>query len=146
MDDIKTLVTRFYDTWNAHDRDGWLACCSEDITFKGPGGVAGQGLDTGRMFWSLWQDAFPDNRCTIKIAVAEGGDAIQESVFSGTHTQTFHTPNADIPATGKSVAIPYTLGLTYRDGKFSSFRLTFDQAELMTHLGLMLAEAGSAAG
>ena len=45
MDDIKGLVTRFYDTWNAHDREGWLACCGEDITFTGPGGVAGQGRD-----------------------------------------------------------------------------------------------------
>jgi predicted ester cyclase len=147
MDDIKTLVTRFYDTWNAKDRDGWLACCSEGIAFKGPGGVAGQGPDAGRMFWSLWQDAFPDNRCTIKVAVAEGSDALQESVFSGTHTQTFHTPNnGDIPATGKIVAIPYTLGLTYRDGKWTSFRLTFDQVELMTQLGLMPAQAGSAVG
>jgi ketosteroid isomerase-like protein len=51
MDDIKSLVTRFYDTWNEHDRDGWLACCSEDITFNGPGGIAGKGFDTGRMFW-----------------------------------------------------------------------------------------------
>jgi ketosteroid isomerase-like protein len=53
MDDIKSLVTRFYDTWNAHDRDGWLACCNEDITFSAPGGIAGKGFDTGRMFWSL---------------------------------------------------------------------------------------------
>ena len=45
MDDIKNLVTRFYDTWNAHDRDGWLACCYEDITFTGPGGVGGQGFN-----------------------------------------------------------------------------------------------------
>jgi hypothetical protein len=35
------------------------------------------------------------------------------------------------------VALPYTLGLTYRDGKWSSFRLIFDRAELMTQLGLM---------
>ena len=48
MDDIKSLVTRFYDTWNAHDRDGWLACCYEDITFTGPGGNAvGFGCLTG---------------------------------------------------------------------------------------------------
>ena len=52
MGDIKNLVTRFYDTWNAHDRDGWLACCNEDITFSAPGGIAGKGFDTGRMFWS----------------------------------------------------------------------------------------------
>ena len=69
MDDIKGLVTRFYDTWNAHDRDGWLACCDEDITFSGPGGISGKGFDTGRMFWSIWQDAFPDCTSTINAAV-----------------------------------------------------------------------------
>ena len=143
MEDIKSLVTRFYDTWNAHDRDGWLACCDENITFNAPGGIAGQGLDTGRMFWSLWQDAFPDCRCTINVAVAEGNEAVQESAFTGTHTETFHVPNSqDIPATGKSVALPYTLGLTYLNGKWSSFRLIFDRVELMTQLGLMRPRAG----
>jgi ketosteroid isomerase-like protein len=138
MDDIKRLVARFYDAWNVHDRDGWLACCSEDITFNGPGGIAGKGFDTGRMFWGLWQDAFPDCLCTINVAVAEGTEAIQESVFTGTHTETFHVPNSQaIPPTGKRVAIPYMLSLTYRDGKWSSFRLLFDRAELMTQLGLM---------
>jgi ketosteroid isomerase-like protein len=38
MDDVKSLVTRFYDTWNERDRNGWLACCNEDITFTGPEG------------------------------------------------------------------------------------------------------------
>jgi predicted ester cyclase len=138
MDDIKSLVTRVYDTWNVHDRDGWLACFTEDAHFNGPGGAAGQGLDAGRMFWSLWQDAFPDCKCAINVAVAEGNEAVQESVFMGTHTDTLHSPNdQDIPATGRSVAIPYTLGLTYRDGKWSSFRIVFDQVELMTQLGLM---------
>jgi len=142
MDDVKSLVTRFYDAWNAHDRDGWLACCSDDITFTGPGGVAGQGVDAVRMVWSLWQDAFPDCNCAINVAGTEGGYAFQESVFSGTHTQVLHTPgNGDIPPTGKSVAIPYTLGLTYRDGKWSGFRLLFDQVDLMTQLGLMPAQA-----
>lgn len=138
MDDIKGLVTRFYDTWNAHDRDGWLGCCDEDITFSGPGGISGKGFDAGRMFWSIWQDAFPDCTSTINAAVAEGNEAIQEAVFTGTHTETLHLPdNQEIPPTGKSVAIPFTLGLTYLGGKWSSFRLIFDRAELMTQLGLM---------
>ena len=144
MDDVKSLITRFYDTWNERDRDGWLACCNGDITFTAPGGLTGQGLEMGRMFWSLWQDAFPDNNAAINVAVTEGNEAIQESVFTGTHTEVFHTPNnGDIPPTGKSVAIPYTLGLTCRDGKWSSFRLIFDQVELMTQLGLMPAAASA---
>ena len=138
MEDIKSLVTRFYDTWNAHDRDGWLGCCDEDIIFSGPGGISGKGFDTGRMFWSIWQDAFPDCTSTINAAVAEGNEAIQEAVFTGTHTETLHLPdNQEIPPTGKRVALPYTLGLTYSEGKWSSFRLIFDRAELMTQLGLM---------
>src|SRR5215831_12196539 len=98
MDDIKGLVTRFYDTWNAHDRDGWLACCDEDITFSGPGGISGKGFDTGRMFWSIWQDAFPDCTSTINAAVAEGNEAIQEAVFTGTHTETLHLPGNPVYA------------------------------------------------
>jgi len=39
MDDVKSLITRFYDTWNERDRDGWLACCNGDITFTAPGGL-----------------------------------------------------------------------------------------------------------
>jgi len=138
MDDIKRLVTRTYDAWNARDRDGWLACYNEDITFSGPGGIAGKGFDTGRMFWSLWQDPFPDNVATISTAAAEGNEAIHEAVFTGTHTEIFHLPDGqDIPPTGKRVAFPYTLSLTYSEGKWSSFRLIFDRAELMTQLGLM---------
>jgi len=107
MDNIKNLVSRFYDTWNAHDGDGWLACCNEDITFSGPGGIAGKGFDTGRMFWSLWQDPFPDNVATINVAVAEGNETIHEAVFTGTHTETFHLPDGqEIPPTGKRVALP----------------------------------------
>jgi hypothetical protein len=81
-------------------------------------------------------------RPRLDVAVAEGNEAIQEAVFTGTHTETLRLPgNQDIPSTGKSVAIPYTLGLTYRDGKWSSYRLVFDRVELMTQLGLMPAYA-----
>jgi len=107
MDDIKSLVTRTYDAWNARDRDSWLACCNEDITFSGPGGIAGKGFDTGRTFWSLWQDPFPDNVATISVAATEGNEAIHEAVFTGTHTEIFHLPDGqDIPPTGKRVAFP----------------------------------------
>lgn len=137
MDSINSLVTRSYDLWNAHDRDAWVGCFNDDVAFKGPGGLAGKGLDAARMFWSIWQDAFPDCQATINVAVAEGNEAIQEGVFSGTHTEVLHTPNSgDIPPTGKGVALPFTLGTTYRDGKWSSFRLIFDQVDLMTQLGL----------
>ena len=111
MDDIKGLVTRSYDAWNARDRDGWLACCNEDITFSGPGGIAGEGFDIGRMFWSIWQDQFPDNVATISVAATEGNQAIHESVFTGTHTEISRLPDGqDIPSNGEECDIPLYTG------------------------------------
>ena len=136
MDDIRSLVTRFYDTWNARDRDGWLACCAEDVTFNGPGGIAGRG-STPAVFWSLWQDAFPDN-VPQSTSPSQKGTRPSRNRSSQARTRGHSMcPTVDIPPTGKRVEIPYTLGLTYRDGKWLSFRLIFDRAELMTQLGLM---------
>jgi hypothetical protein len=40
MDDIKSLVTRFYDTWNEHDRDG----CSQGAAKTLPSTAREDGL------------------------------------------------------------------------------------------------------
>ena len=48
MDGIKSLVARFYHTWNAHDRDGWLACCNEDVRT--------------RLYWSVRPSALVADR------------------------------------------------------------------------------------
>lgn len=95
------------------------------------------------MFWSVWQDAFPDNQVTIRVAVVEGEEAMQEAVFSGTHTQVLRSPSGEIAPTNKSVSVPYVLALTARGGKWSGFRLYFDQVEMMTQLGLMPAPAST---
>jgi ketosteroid isomerase-like protein len=137
MDEVEQLVERFYDRWNSHDVAGWLACCNEDVTFSGPGGLTGQGFETGRMFYSLWQDAFPDNVCTITTAVVEGNGAMQDAVFRGTHTGVLRAPTGDIEPTGRSVEVPFMLALNYRGGKWSSFHISFDQVEVMTQLGQM---------
>jgi ketosteroid isomerase-like protein len=146
MEDVKQLVEKAYDSWNSKDRQGWLAFCDEDTVFKGPGGVGGRGPDGGQMFWSLWQDAFPDNRAEITVGVVEGNEAMQESVFSGTHTGVLHAPGGDIPGTGKQVSIPYALAVSFQDGKWTSFRIYFDLLELLTQLGVMPEAAASPGG
>ena len=59
MDDIKSLVTRFYDTWNTHDRDGHCPKVSgvmgSGVWFPGPGhGLAAcRSRRRDGMRWSL---------------------------------------------------------------------------------------------
>ncbi len=136
MGDALRVLERGIEAWNAHDREGWTALFSEDASLAAPGGVKGRGADAARLFFSIWQDAFPDNQIA-RVTLVEGGDeAVLESVFEGTHTGPLRPPGAEIAATGKSVALPFVNMNTVREGRFTSFRLYFDQLELLSQLGL----------
>jgi steroid delta-isomerase-like uncharacterized protein len=143
MGDALRVLERGIEAWNAHDREGWTALFSEDASLSAPGGVKGRGADSARLFFSIWQDAFPDNHITTVTLVEGGEEAVLESVFQGTHTGPLRPPGAGIAATGKAVALPFVNMNTVRNGRFTSFRLYFDQVELLRQLGV---PPGTAAG
>ncbi|HEV3365197.1 MAG TPA: ester cyclase [Acidimicrobiia bacterium] len=132
----KDLIDRSTKAWNAHDFGEWSATFTEDAQLAGPGGLSGRGRDTQQMFYSIWQDGFPDNQVS-NIRIAEDGDsAVLEAVFEGTHTGVLKAPSGDIPPTGKQVSIPFVVTYTCADGLLTGFRLYFDQMDLITQLGL----------
>jgi predicted ester cyclase len=132
----KDLVDSSTKAWNAHDFGEWSAAFTEDAQLTGPGGLSGRGRDTQQTFYSIWQDGFPDNQVS-NIRIAEDGDtAVLEAVFEGTHTGVLRAPSGDIPRTGKAVSIPFVVTYTGADGRFTGFRLYFDQMDLITQLGL----------
>ena len=102
MDNINSLVTRSYDLWNAHDRDGWVGCFNDDVAFKGPGGLAGQGLDAARMilFLSLsgsgtWTSTGGESTETDTITGGTGRFA----GASGMYTETISSVIVSVTAT-----------------------------------------------
>lgn len=107
-----------------------------DAELAGPG-VSGSGTEIVNMFYSLWQDAFPDNQVRPVAIFADGDTAIMQAVFECTHTETFNAPNQPIPATGKRVSIPYVLLTRWGGGKTTNFTLYFDRVELLSQLGVM---------
>jgi predicted ester cyclase len=132
----KDLVDASTKAWNARAADEWLAAFSDDAQLAGPGGLSGRGRDTQQTFYSIWQDGFPDNQ-VANIRITEDGDAaVAEAVFEGTHTGVLHAPSGDIPPTGKRVRIPFVVTYTCADGRFTGFRLYFDQMDLITQLGI----------
>ena len=135
--DTREFIEKGTAAWNDRDRDGFLALCDENTELSAPGGVGGKGLDFAAMFWSGWQDAFPDNHITIRTIVGEGSEGAEESVFEGTHTGVLHGPAGEVAATGRHVSVPFAGLHTVRNDKWVSFRLYFDQVELLTQLGLM---------
>lgn len=132
----KDLVDSSIKAWNARDFGEWSASFTDDTQLSAPGGVSGSGPATQQLFFSIWQDGFPDNQVTNIRIVDDGDAAVLEAVFEGTHNGVLHAPNGDVPPTGKPVTIPFVVTYTCADGRFTGFRLYFDQMDLVTQLGI----------
>jgi predicted ester cyclase len=132
----KDVIDRNLKTWSARNFGEWSADFAEDAQLAGPGGLSGRGRDAQQMFYSVWQDGFPDNQITGVRILDDGDTAALEAVFEGTHTGVLRAPSGDIPPTGQRVNLPFVVTYTLSDGRISSFRLYFDQVEMIAQLGL----------
>lgn len=137
MGSVKDLVGSAVRVWNEHNREGWTANFTETADLRAPGGVSGSGLGIAGQFYDIWQDGFPDCQVDPEAISEDGEDGVLEAVFKGTHTGPLNTLTGTIAATSKAVAIPFVVTAKVGGGKFTSFRLYFDQAELMAQLGLV---------
>lgn len=140
MGDARSLLEQNIKTWNDHDSAGWVGEFSADAQVAAPG-ASGSGTEMVTMFYSIWQDAFPDNQIRVVAIYEDGATAILQAEFEGTHTETMNTPDQSIPATGKRVSIPFVTLNSYAGGKLTHFTLYFDRAELLGQLGLIPAPA-----
>ena len=132
----KDLVESSIKAWNARDFAEWSAGFTNDTQLAAPGGLSGSGPETQQLFFSVWQDGFPDNQVSNIRIIGDGDAAVLEAVFEGTHTGVLQTPNGDVAATGKPVSIPFVVTYTLADRRISGFRLYFDQMDLITQLGI----------
>jgi predicted ester cyclase len=137
LGETKRFIERSVEVWNAHDKAGWTKDVADDCEFKVPGGISGSGRDLRDLLFSMWTDAFPDNRINASRIGEDGAYGILEAVFEGTHTGTLNAPTGAIPPTKKRVSIPFVTTSSIKDGRYEAFHLYFDQVELMTQLGLM---------
>jgi uncharacterized protein (TIGR02246 family) len=129
-------------TFNAHDVEGFASVLADDVTFTAPGGMTGSGRDACTAFFAGWFEAFPDAHVDVASVYFVDDIAVEEGTFSGTHDGVLHTPDGDIPPTGRSVNVEYIQVLHFRDGTHTSFHLMFDRLEMLGQLGLVPAAAG----
>jgi predicted ester cyclase len=140
MGGTRALLEQNIQHWNAHDSAAWVGDFSPEATLRGPG-AAGSGAETARMFYSIWQDAFPDNQVRVVNVFEDGATTILQAEFEGTHTATMNAPGQTIPATGRRVTLPFVTIDTFDGDKMTQFALYFDRAELLEQLGLLPAPA-----
>lgn len=137
MGATKDLIARNQETWNAHDRGGWVGDFTSDAKLIGPGGMAGSGPEMAGRFYDIWQSGFPD--CNVEVVtIAEDGDAgTLEAVFHGTHSGPLAAPAGTIEATGKKVSVPFVVVHRVAEDKFAAFSLYFDQLGMLGQLGVL---------
>jgi len=140
---VREAFERGTATFNAHDLDGFTEVLSEDVVFKAPGGIHGEGKTSCAAFFGSWFAAFPNARVDVKAVHIIDDVAVEEGTFTGTQSGVLHGPMGDIPPTGRSVAVEYIQVLRFRDGKHISFNLMFDRLTMLEQLGLVPAPAAT---
>ena len=131
-------------TFNAHDIDGFAKVLADDVVFRAPGGMTGNGKEACAAFFGSWFAAFPDAHVDVHAAHFIGDIAVEEGTFTGTQTGILRGPMGVVPPTGRQVKVDYVQVLRFRDGKHVSFNLLFDQLTMFQQLGLVPASAPAA--
>ena len=88
-------------------------------------------------WWDFNATAFGTGRIRVEMLI-ESGDAVAlEAVFEGTHTGplTAIGSRREIPATGKTLVLPYAALYAVRDGLIVSGRAYWDGIEALDQLG-----------
>jgi ketosteroid isomerase-like protein len=138
---IRAAFEKGTQTFNAHDIDGFTSVLADDVSYRAPGGIEGQGKEACAQFFAGWFTAFPDARVQVHALHITGDVAVEEGTFTGTHHGVLHTPAGDIPPTGRPVTVGYVQVLRFRDGQHVSFDLLFDRLLMLEQLGLVPAPA-----
>ena len=131
-------------TFNAHDIEGFAKVLADDVVFKAPGGMHGEGKAACAAFFGSWFTAFPDTHVDVQAVHIMDDVAVEEGTFTGTHNGVLSSPMGDVPPTGRSVKVDYIQVLRFRDGKHLSFNLMFDRLMMLEQLGLVPAPAEAA--
>ena len=142
--DTRSLIERNIEVWNARDHESWMAGIDlHRMELEAPGGIRLTGREAAEAIWGTWIGAFPDNRLGITAIHADDRGGVHEGRFTGTHTGTLRGLAADeIPATGRTVEARFAGVYEFEEGKITSWHLYFDQADMLSQLGLA---AGSTA-
>ncbi|MDX1691484.1 MAG: ester cyclase [Acidimicrobiia bacterium] len=129
----KDVVRRAAETFNALDRDAFLANYASELVVH-----VGEGVDpvivTPDQHWAAvlaWNERFEGFTESIQQMVAEGDHVFLRSRYSGVHQGEWR----GVPPTGKHVEWDAWQILRFEDGLIAEERLQMDLLDLFEQLG-----------
>jgi steroid delta-isomerase-like uncharacterized protein len=144
MTKARQVAAASVEAFNAHDEDRIRSLYARNVVLEAPGDVRLEGADAAVEYVMGWLHAFPDARIAVKTEVATGDWVAHRFLAEGTHEDTLVGPAGEIPATGRRIRIPGVELVRVEGGKVAEDYLYFDQAQVLTQLGLLPELAGRA--
>ena len=125
-------VRAIHDAFNRRDWDAMIAPITDDFTSTEGDGTVYRGRAGAIESSKVWADAFSDGRITEATYYDAGNTVVTEFVGRGTHDG----PLGPMPATGKTVALPYLEIYHFnKQGQCTAMKSYFNQFLLMQLLG-----------
>ena len=139
---VREAFEKGTETFNAHDIDGFTGVLADDVVYRAPGGISGQGKAACAGFFAGWFGAFPDAHVEVHTVHITGDVAVEEGTFTGTHNGVLRSPAGDIAPTGRPVAADYIQVPASGTASMPSFSLMYDRLQMLEQLRLIPAPAG----
>jgi steroid delta-isomerase-like uncharacterized protein len=137
MATARQVVAAWLQAYNDHDEEQIRSHYDDNVIFEAPGDIRLEGVDAAVEKTMTWLLAFPDGEIRVENEVANGDWLALQLVFEGTHEDTLVGAAGKIPATNRCLAFRAVEFVRVEDGKITEEYLCFDQAQVLTQLGLM---------
>ena len=135
MGEALDAVNRFYSLFADGKLDAADELFAEDAKFVMPPGPMTKAEH--RVLGDGFKAAFPDSNMVVEHAVDGGDEVFVEGRYLGTHTGPMESPQGTIPATGNKIELRFADYFRVSGGLITDHRTYWDQAQMMTQLGLM---------
>ncbi|MGH9279918.1 MAG: ester cyclase [Acidimicrobiales bacterium] len=135
MGAARDVVEGFYERFGAADIDGTRVLYTDDCVTVTPTGSLTN--DEHEAFGRAFTSAFPDAHMLVTHVFESGEEVCVLGRFQGTHEGDLVSPGGTIPATGRSLDMPFADYFQVRDGKIAAQESIFDQMTLLAQLGAL---------
>jgi steroid delta-isomerase-like uncharacterized protein len=141
MTDTAAAGRSLYEAWEKRDFDSFELCLADDVSFNDVAqGQVVEGKAAVKDWYASWAVACTDSVAGATVVAASGDTAVFEGVYAGTNDGAF----GPLPATGRSVTLPWVNVLRFdSEGKIIGGSAYYDLLTVMTQLGHMEPPGGA---
>jgi predicted ester cyclase len=136
MSEARELAERHVSSFNERAWSQAPELYAPDLVMVEPGGTI-RGIEPFLEFERGFIGAMPDSRFEVTAVIESGNLAVVEGAYTGTHTGPLHTPQGEVPPTGRKMRLPLCDVTEVAAGRITQIRAYYDQMTFAAQLGLI---------